>query len=664
MSKMSNSFKPPMGKGSMGKGPIKKGLKNLDFKALLRILSILFKEYKASYVIVLCSVVISAIASSVGGLFLNQVYTALENFLAGAPKEETWKIIITALITLGFIYLVNIIFSYTFNVLGAILTQRFLRDMRVKLFSKMQKLPIKYFDTHTHGDIMSTYTNDIDALRQLVSQSMPQLLSTIITLITLTFVMIYISVILFLVVVLGLLFITFVTKLVGGNSAKYFMAQQRAVAKTEGYIEESMVGQKVVKVFCHEDESLEKFDALNEELFNVANKANAFSNILMPIIHNIGNILYVVTAFLGGGIVIFSQGTGINVSLQNLFETGSIIGVMNIATVVSFLGLARRFANTTGMISNQINSVVMAVAGSNRIFELLDEKPEEDNGYVTLVKAVKDENGNYQETLDQSGIWVWKHPHKEDGTVTYTELKGDVVMEGVDFGYREDHIVLHNVSLYAKPGQKVAFVGATGAGKTTITNLINRFYDIADGKIRYDGININKIKKDDLRKSLGIVLQDVSLFSGTIMDNIRYGKLDASDEECINAAKLANAHDFISRLPEGYNTYITGDGANFSQGQRQLLSIARAAVKNAPAMILDEATSSIDTRTELLVQKGTDSLMKGRTVFVIAHRLSTVKDADVIMVLDKGRIIERGSHDELIKQKGTYYRLYTGNFAE
>ncbi|MBR5439811.1 MAG: ABC transporter ATP-binding protein [Clostridia bacterium] len=664
MAKMSNSFKPPMGKGSMGKGPMKKGIKNLDFKALFRILGILFKEYKASYVIVLCSVMISAVASSVGGLFLNQVYTALENFLAGTPYEETWKIIITALATLGFIYLINIVFSYTFNVLGAILTQRFLRDMRIKLFSRMQKLPIKYFDTHTHGDIMSTYTNDIDALRQLVSQSMPQLLSTVITLVTLTFVMLYISVILFLVVVLGLIFITFVTKLVGGNSAKYFMAQQRAVAKAEGYIEESMAGQKVIKVFCHEDESLEKFDALNDELFNVSNKANAFSNILMPIIHNIGNILYVVIAFLGGGIVILTQGTGINISIQNLVLNGSLVGVMNIATVVSFLGLARRFANTTGMVSNQINSVVMAVAGSNRIFELLDEKPEEDNGYVTLVKAIKLEDGTYQESTDDTGIWVWKHPHKEDGSVTYTELKGDVRLTDVDFGYEENHIVLHGVTLYAEPGQKVAFVGATGAGKTTITNLINRFYDIADGKIRYDGININKIKKADLRRSLGIVLQDVSLFSGTIMDNIRYGKLDATDEECINAAKLANAHDFITRLPEGYNTYITGDGANFSQGQRQLLSIARAAVKNAPAMILDEATSSIDTRTELLVQKGTNRLMEGRTVFVIAHRLSTVKDADVIMVLDKGRIIERGSHDELIKQKGTYYRLYTGNFAE
>ncbi len=658
MSKMRNGFKP-----SSQKGPMKKGIKNLDFKALFRILGILFKEYKVSYIVVLLSVGISAVASSVGGLFLNKVYTALENFLKGVPYAETWNIICTALLTLAIIYVINIVFSYTFNMLGAILTQRFLRDMRIKLFSKMQKLPIKYFDTHTHGDIMSTYTNDIDALRQLVSQSMPQLLSTVITLITLTFVMLYISFILFLVVVLGLLFITFVTKLVGGNSAKYFMAQQRAVAKTEGYIEESMAGQKVVKVFNHEDESLEKFDALNEELFNVSNKANAFSNILMPIIHNIGNILYVVTAFLGGGIVILTQGTGINISLQNLFENGNIVGVMNIATVVSFLSLARRFANTTGMISNQINSVVMAVAGSNRIFELLDEKCEEDDGYVTLVKAVKDDSGNYLETTDNSGVWVWKHPH-QDGSVTYTELKGDIRMTDVDFGYVEDHIVLHDVTLYAEPGQKVAFVGATGAGKTTITNLINRFYDIADGKIRYDGININKIKKGDLRRSLGIVLQDVNLFSGTIMDNIRYGKLDASDEECINAAKLANAHDFISRLPDGYNTYITGDGANFSQGQRQLLSIARAAVKNAPAMILDEATSSIDTRTELLVQKGTNRLMKGRTVFVIAHRLSTVKDADVIMVLDKGRIIERGSHDDLIKQKGTYYRLYTGNFAE
>ncbi len=651
-------------RGGMRGGPKGgKGLKHLDFKALKRLIGILLKNYKALFVTILACIGVSAVASSLGGLFLNKVYSALEAYLNGAGVSETWSVITSSLIILGSIYVINIISSYFYSMLGAVLTQRFLRDMRNRLFEKMQKLPIKYFDTHTHGEIMSTYTNDIDALRQLVSQSLPQLLSTVITLITLTIVMLYISVVLFLVVVAGIISITYVTKLIGGNSAKYFMAQQQAVAKTEGYIEEMMNGQKVVKVFNHEEESKRKFKQLNDNLFEVSNKANAFSNMLMPIIHNIGNILYVVTAFLGGGIFILTQGTGINISLQDLFTTGNLIGVMKISTVVSFLGMARRFANTTGQISNQINSVVMAVAGSNRIFKLLDEKEEEDEGYVTLVK-IKEEDGKVVETTNGDGVWAWKHPHKVDGSITYTKLAGDIVLENVDFGYTEDHVVLHDISLYAKPGQKIAFVGATGAGKTTITNLINRFYDIADGKIRYDNININKIKKADLRKSLGIVLQDVSLFSGTIMDNIRYGKLDATDEECINACKLASAHDFISLLPDGYNTYISGDGSNFSQGQRQLLSIARAAVKNAPAMILDEATSSIDTRTELLVQEGTNRLMQGRTVFVIAHRLSTVKDADVIMVLDKGHIIERGSHDELIKLKGTYYRLYMGNFEE
>ncbi len=652
-------------RGGMRGGPKGgKGLKHLDVKALKRLIGILLKDYKSLFIVILACIGVSAVASSMGGLFLNKVYSALETYISGVVgASETWSVITSALIVLGCIYLINVTCSYLYSFLGAILTQRFLRDMRNRLFEKMQKLPIKYFDTHTHGDIMSTYTNDIDALRQLVSQSLPQLLSTIITLITLTIVMLYISVILFLVVVAGIVSITYVTKLIGGNSAKYFMAQQQAVGKAEGYIEEMMNGQKVVKVFNHEEQSKQKFKELNDNLCYVSNKANAFSNMLMPIIHNIGNILYVLTAFLGGGIFILTNGTGINISLQDLFTTGNIIGLMKISTVVSFLGMARRFANTTGQISNQINSVVMAVAGSNRIFRLLDEKEEEDEGYVTLVK-VKEQDGNFVETEESDGFWAWKHPHKADGTITYTKLAGDVVLENVDFGYTEDRIVLHDVSLYAKPGQKVAFVGATGAGKTTITNLINRFYDIADGKIRYDNINVNKIKKADLRKSLGIVLQDVSLFSGTIMDNIRYGKLDATDEECINACKLASADDFISRLPDGYNTYITGDGANFSQGQRQLLSIARAAVKNAPAMILDEATSSIDTRTELLVQQGTNRLMQGRTVFIIAHRLSTVKDADVIMVLDKGRIIERGSHEDLMEAKGTYYRLYTGNFEE
>ncbi len=634
-------------------------------KNMKRLIGTLFKNYKGLMVIILAALIVSSALSALAGLFLNGVYSSLENYLNGSlGASETMSKIITTLVVLGTVYLISIATGYLYNVLGAVLTQKFLRDMRDDVFSKMQTLPVKYFDTHTHGDIMSVYTNDIDALRQLVSQSLPQLLSTVIMVIVLSFVMLYLSVTMFLIVVLGLVAITLVTKVIGGNSAKYFIAQQKETGRTEGFIEEMMNGQKVVKVFNHEKKAIEDFDRLNGELFRVSDKANGFSNMLMPIIHNIGNILYVVVAFVGGGIIILSGGTGANISFQSLAQNGSMISAMSIATVVSFLGIARRFANTTGQISNQINSVVMALAGASRVYAILDEKPEEDNGYVTLVKAKKNENGELVETdeRDSDGVYAWKHPHKAEGTVTYSELKGDIRMFDVDFGYEPDHIVLHDISLYAKPGEKVAFVGATGAGKTTITNLINRFYDIADGKIRYDGININKIKKADLRRSLGIVLQDVNLFSGTVMDNIRYGRLDATDEECVQAAKLANADDFISRLPEGYNTYISGSGASFSQGQRQLLSIARAAVKNAPAMILDEATSSIDTRTELLVQNGMDNLMKGRTVFVIAHRLSTVKNSDVIMVLDHGRIIERGSHEELIAMKGNYYSLYTGAF--
>ena len=526
----------------------------------------------------------------------------------------------------------------------------------------MEKLPIRYFDRNAHGDIMSVYTNDIDALRQLVSQSLPQLCSTIITLVTLTVIMLYYSILLWAIVVVGVIAILFITKTIGGRSAKYFMAQQRSVGQVEGYIEEMMNGQKVVKVFCHEEKAIEKFDKLNGELCDVSNKANGFSNMLMPIIHNIGNIMYVVIAFIGCGIYIFSDGAGVNVGFQGLISDASFVYPLTIPTVVAFLGMARQFANQMGQISNQINSVVMAMAGANRVFALMDEKPEEDNGYVTLVNAGYDENGNLTESEKRTGLWAWKHPHTADDSVTYTLLQGDIVMDDVDFGYDPDKIVLHNVTLYAKPGQKVAFVGATGAGKTTITNLLNRFYDIADGKIRYDGININKIKKGDLRRSMGIVLQDTNLFTGTVMDNIRYGKLDATDEECVAAAKLAGADDFITRLPEGYNTELTSNGANLSQGQRQLISIARAAVADPPVMILDEATSSIDTRTEAIVQRGMDKLMEGRTVFVIAHRLSTVRNSDVIMVLDHGRIIERGSHDKLIAEKGVYYRLYTGAF--
>ena len=469
--------------------------------------------------------------------------------------------------------------------------------------------------------------------------------------------MIYLSITLFLAVVVGIAVIMQVTKIIGGKSAKFFMAQQQAVGRMEGYVEEMMHGQKVVKVFCHEKEAIEKMHEINGHLCDVSNKANAFSNMLMPIIHNIGNILYVGIAFIGG---IIYLNNGVNLSLSSLFESGSFVNLLQISVIISFLGMSRQFANMIGQISNQINSVVMAMAGASRIFDMLDEKEEEDEGYVTLVNAKYGENGNIVETTERTGLWAWKHPHKETNEVTYTLLKGDIVMDDVDFGYDKDKIVLHNITLYANAGQKVAFVGATGAGKTTITNLINRFYDIADGKIRYDGININKIKKSDLRRSLGIVLQDTNLFTGTVIDNIRYGRLDATDEECINAAKLANAHDFITRLPDGYYTMLVSDGANLSQGQRQLLAIARAEVANAPVMILDEATSSIDTRTESLVSKGMDSLMEGRTVFVIAHRLSTVQNSNVIMMLDKGRIIERGSHDDLIAKQGSYYSLYTG----
>ena len=639
---------PPMGKMNLG--------------VLKRLMGLLFRNYKSLLIVIAICLVVSAITGAVAGLFLSKVYAFLTDAVTGVITiESAWAGVVSTLIVLGSIYLLGIIANFIFQQLGAILTQRFLRDMRVKMFTKMERLPIKYFDQNTHGDIMSIYTNDIDALRQLISQSLPQFCSTMITIIALSLVMLYLSVLLFFVVVIGLMVITWVTKIIGKNSAKYFIAQQMAVGKVEGYIEEMMHGQKVVKVFNHEDEAMDTFNDLNGHLFEVSNKANAFSNMLMPIIHNIGNVLYVLVAFIGGGIYIFSSGTGINISFESLFETGSFISTLQISVVVAFLGMARQFANITGQISNQMNSVIMAMAGAERVFKLLDEQEEQDEGYVTLVN-VKEVDGNLVETQDRTGIWAWRHPHKQDGTVTYTRLAGDIRMMGVDFGYVEGQIVLHDVSLYAEPGQRIAFVGATGAGKTTITNLINRFYDIADGKIRYDGININKIKKADLRRSLGIVLQDTCLFTGTVMENIRYGRLDATDEECISAAKLASADDFITRLPNGYNTMLTADGGNLSQGQRQLIAIARAAVADAPVMIMDEATSSIDTRTELLVQRGTDKLMMGRTVFIIAHRLSTVRNADVIMVLDHGRIIERGTHDELLAKKGNYYALYTGAF--
>ena len=632
------------------------------FKSIKRLIGLLFKNYKGLLFVVAVCLIISAITSSIAGVFLQNLYAQCELAIKGVPVGEVWKSIISILATMLGIYAVGWIANILMGLFGAVLTQRFLRDMRNSVFDKMQRLPIKYFDRNAHGDIMSIYTNDIDTIRQLVSQSLPQLCMTMITLVTLTMVMLYYSILLWAIVVVGVIAILFITKKIGGKSAKYFIAQQQSVGKVEGYIEEMMNGQKVVKVFCHENKTVSDFDKLNGELFDVSDKANGFSNMLMPIIHNIGNIMYVVIAFIGCGIYILSNGSGVNVGFSGLINNGSFVYALSIPVIVAFLGMARQFANQMGQISNQINSVIMGMAGATRVFNLLDEKPEEDNGYVTLVNAEYDENGNLREAAKRTGVWAWKHPHSADNSVTYTLLQGEIVMDDVDFGYDPDKIVLHGISLYAKPGQKIAFVGATGAGKTTITNLINRFYDIADGKIRYDGININKIKKGDLRRSLGIVLQDTNLFTGTVMDNIRYGKLDATDEECIAAAKLAGADDFITRLPKGYDTELSGNGANLSQGQRQLISIARAAVADPPVMILDEATSSIDTRTEAIVQCGMDRLMEGRTVFVIAHRLSTVMNSDVIMVLDHGRIIERGNHEKLIAEKGTYYQLYTGAF--
>ena len=654
---MANAKSPVKG----GRPPMKRG--KGDFKVIGRLLKILFKNYKVLIIGICMCLVFSAISGSVAGVFLENIYKQIDNYFTGAmTQHEAWANVIKVLVVMLSVYAVGWVANFFLGQLGAILTQRYLRDLRNDMFDKMQRLPIRYFDRTAHGDIMSIYTNDVDAIRQLISQSIPQLIMTMITLITLTCIMLYFSVMLWAVVVVGVIAILFVTKRIGGKSAKYFLAQQKSVGKVEGFIEEAMNGQKVVKVFCHEEKTVAEFDKINGELCDVSYKAHGFSNMLMPIIHNIGNIMYVVIAFIGCIIYILTEGKGVNISFEALFAGNGFVETLTIPVVVAFLGMARQFANQMGQISNQINSVVMAMAGASRVFGLLDEKPEEDNGYVTLVNAKYDENGNLVESKERTGIWAWKHPHSADGSVTYTLLQGDIVMDDVDFGYDENKIVLHNISLYAKPGQKVAFVGATGAGKTTITNLINRFYDIADGKIRYDGININKIKKGDLRRSLGIVLQDVNLFTGTVMDNIRYGKLDATDEECIEAAKLAGADDFITRLPEGYETELANNGANLSQGQRQLISIARAAVADPPVMILDEATSSIDTRTEAIVQKGMDKLMEGRTVFVIAHRLSTVRNADVITVLDHGRIIEKGNHEKLLAEKGTYYQLYTGAF--
>lgn len=617
---------------------------------VVRLLKIMREFYPVMVPATVVCIIFNAIVSSFPSVFMQNIIAIVEDSWQSGDWAQADPQILTYVAILASFYILSLVAGILYQQMMAVITQGTLKKLRVKMFNGMQKLPIKYFDTNNHGDIMSYYTNDIDALRQMISQSFPQLLISAVTVVTIFCIMIYYCLWLTLVVLLGVAVMFAVTKKVGGKSASYFFRQQKALGKVEGFAEEIMNGQKVVKVFCHEDESEADFNRLNDILFEESERANKYANTLGPILNNIGNILYVVVAIAGGAFLL--------AKIPNISISGLPLGI---SIAVPFLNMTKQFAGNINQVSHQINAVVMGLAGAERIFELMDEEPEHDEGYVTLVNA-KEENGELRECEERTGIWAWKHPHQADGTVTYTKMTGDVRLFHVDFEYEPGKPVLHDISLYAKPGQKVAFVGATGAGKTTITNLLNRFYDIADGKIRYDGININKIRKGDLRRALGIVLQDTNLFTGTVMENIRYGKLDADDEECIAAAKLAGADDFITRLPEGYQTRLTGNGANLSQGQRQLLSIARAAVADPPVMILDEATSSIDTRTEAIVQKGMDALMKGRTVFVIAHRLSTVKNSDVILVLDHGRVIERGSHEDLIAAKGQYYQLYTGAF--
>ncbi len=642
-------------KGGMRGGPRGKAKKG----TLKRLLGMLFKQNKKLMILVFICLTLTAITGVMSSVFLKLLLEQITLGLEQGLEAVLWGIG-KIIIMMGAIYGTSIACSFIYTRLMAIVTQKFLHQVRTGVFNKMQALPIKYFDTHQTGEIMSSYTNDTDAIRQLVSQSIPMLYSASISVVTLLVIMLTSSIYLSLVIFLGVILMFLATKFIGGNSAKYFIKNQTSLGETEGYIQEMIHGQKVIKVFNHEEQSKIGFDEKNDELCKNSTSAHSFANILMPIMGNIGNILYVLVAIIGSLLV--SLGVR-NLTILGLDSEYTSTGAISfLITTVSFLPISKQFTGNIAQSSQQINSIVMGLAGASRLFDLMDQPPETDDGYVTLVRCNIAKDGTITESKERTGHWAWKHPHKADGTITYTELKGDIQMFNVDFGYVEDKIVLHDVTLYAHPGQKIAFVGATGAGKTTITNLINRFSDIADGKIRYDGININKIKKADLRKSLGIVLQDTNLFTGTVMENIRYGRLEATDQECIEAAKLAHAHDFITRLPNGYDTMLTADGSNLSQGQRQLLSIARATVKDAPVMILDEATSSIDTRTEQLVQKGTDMLMSGRTVFVIAHRLSTVKNSDVIMVLDQGRIIERGSHQELIDKKGQYYQLYTGAF--